>query len=52
MIIEVCRNHYEEGRKRNRWERPHAKRLVHDADIVIALLNGPQVDDGTAREIG
>ena len=34
MIIEVCRNHYEEGRKRNRWERPHAKRLVHDPDVL------------------
>lgn len=25
---------------------------LHDADLVVALLDGPQVDDGTAWEIG
>jgi nucleoside 2-deoxyribosyltransferase len=28
------------------------KSHLDDADIVIALLDGPQVDDGTAWEIG
>jgi nucleoside 2-deoxyribosyltransferase len=25
---------------------------LHDADLMVALLDGPQVDDGTAWEIG
>lgn len=28
------------------------KSHLDDADMVIALLDGPQVDDGTAWEIG
>lgn len=28
------------------------REALHEADLVVALLDGPQVDDGTAWEIG
>ena len=38
MIIEVCRNHYEEGKEAKSLERPHAKRLVHDFNMITRVV--------------